>query len=215
MEENLVVHRGFLYAAPMLVLGVTGGIGMGKSMSAELLRRRNVPVVDTDVIAREVVEPGEPALEEIVATLGKAALDPSGHLHRAEVARRVFSNPSLREKLEAILHPRIRERWLAQTLAWRSQGHRLAAVIIPLLFETHAEKECNATACVACSPQTQQSRLLARGWTPEQISQRLAAQWPTSKKVEGADFLIWTESCIDVHAAQLQRVLQALSEQVS
>ena len=187
---------------------------MGKSMSAELLRQGNVPIVDTDVIAREVVEPGEPALEEIVATFGKGALDPNGHLNRAEVARRVFSNPSLRAKLEGILHPRIRERWLAQTLTWRTQGHRLAAVIIPLLFETHAEKECDATVCVACSARTQQSRLLARGWTPEQISQRLAAQWPTPKKVEAADFLIWTESSVDVHAAQLQRVLQALSQEV-
>jgi len=195
----------------MLVLGVTGGIGMGKSMSADLLRQRNIPVVDTDVIAREAVDPGEPALEEVVATFGKEVLDANGRLNRAEVARRVFSNPPLREKLEVILHPRIRERWLAQILAWRTQGHRLAAVIIPLLFETHAEQECNATICVACSPQTQQNRLLARGWTPEQISQRLAAQWPTQKKIEAADFLIWTDSVVGVHAAQLDRVLRGLA----
>jgi len=197
----------------MLVLGITGGIGMGKSMSAELLRQRNIPVVDTDVIAREVVEPGEPALEEAVATFGKEVLDANGRLNRAEVARRVFSNPPLREKLEAILHPRIRERWLAQIMAWRTQGHRMAAVIIPLLFETHAEQECNATICVACSPKTQQSRLLARGWTPEQISQRLAAQWPTAQKIEAADFLIWTESSVEIHAGQLNRVLQTLFQQ--
>ena len=195
----------------MLVLGVTGGIGMGKSMSADLLRQRNIPVVDTDVIAREAVDPGEPALEEVVATFGKEVLDANGRLNRAQVARRVFGKPPLREKLEVILHPRIRERWLAQILAWRTQGHRLAAVIIPLLFETHAEQECNATICVACSPQTQQNRLLARGWTPEQISQRLAAQWPTQKKIEAADFLIWTDSVVGVHAAQLDRVLRGLA----
>jgi dephospho-CoA kinase len=133
----------------MLVLGITGGIGMGKSMSADLLRQRNIPVVDTDVLAREVVEPDEPALEEVVAAFGKEVLDATGHLNRAEVARQVFSKPALREKLEAILHPRIRDRWLAQVLAWRTQGQRLSAVIIPLLFETHAEKECDATVCVA------------------------------------------------------------------
>ena len=192
----------------MIVLGITGGIGMGKSTSGDLLRQRNIPVIDTDVVAREVVEPGEPALDEVLSAFGHDVLDPSGRLNRAAVAQRVFSNPALREKLEAILHPRIRDRWLAQILAWRTQGHRLAAVIIPLLFETHAEKECNFTAAVACSPQSQQTRLLARGWTPEQISQRLAAQWPTAKKVEAADFLIWTESSLDVHAAQLARVLQ-------
>ena len=191
----------------MVVLGITGGIGMGKSTTGELLRQRNVPVVDTDIIAREIVEPGEPALNEVVATFGKNVLDAGGRLNRAEVARRVFSNPSLREKLEAILHPRIRERWLAQILAWRTQGHRLAAVIIPLLFETNAQSECNLTICTACSAEAQRKRLLARGWNAEQIEQRIAAQWPTAKKMEAADFLIWTESSLDIHGAQLDRIL--------
>ena len=194
----------------MVVLGITGGIGMGKSACADLLRQRNIPVVDTDVLAREVVEPGEPALEEIVSTFGRDVLDPSGRLNRGELARRVFGDPPLRERLEAILHPRIRERWQAQILAWRTQGHRLAAVIIPLLFETKADKELDFTVAVACSVESQHARLLARGWTPEQIAQRLAAQWPTAKKIEAADFLIWTESSLDVHSAQLDRVLQAV-----
>src|SRR5688572_28334608 len=116
----------------MKVLGITGGIGMGKSTSGELLRKRGIPVVDTDVLAREVVEPGEPALEEVVAVFGREALDANGRLNRGEVARRVFADPTLREKLEAILHPRIRERWLAQIQSWRAEGHAVAAVIIPL-----------------------------------------------------------------------------------
>lgn len=194
----------------MIVLGITGGIGMGKSASGDLLRQRNIPVVDTDVLAREVVEPGEPALTEIISTFGREVLDDSGRLNRGEVARRVFGNPPLREKLEAILHPRIRERWQAQILAWRTQGHRLAAVIIPLLFETQAEKELAYTVAVACSAKSQHTRLLARSWTADQIAQRLAAQWPTAKKIEAADFLIWTESSLDVHAAQLDRILQAV-----
>ncbi|HKQ39442.1 MAG TPA: dephospho-CoA kinase, partial [Verrucomicrobiae bacterium] len=125
----------------MVVLGITGGIGMGKSTSGELLRQRNVPVVDTDLLAREVVEPGEPALAEITSAFGNDVLDAAGRLNRAEIARRVFSNPPLRERLEAILHPRIRERWQAQILAWRTQGHHLAAVLIPLLFETGGDQE--------------------------------------------------------------------------
>jgi dephospho-CoA kinase len=176
-----------------------------------LLRERNVPVVDTDVLAREVVEPGEPALEEIAAAFGHEVLDSTGRLNRAEVARQVFANPPLREKLESILHPRIRERWLAQVLAWRTQGHRRAAVIIPLLFETNAQEECDFAVAVACSAQSQQKRLAARGWTPEQIHQRVAAQWPTAKKIEAADFLVWTEGPMEVHAAQLERILEAVS----
>jgi len=193
----------------VIVLGITGGIGMGKSTSGDLLRQRNIPVIDTDVLAREVVEPGEPALAEIVSAFGRDVLDASGRLNRGEVARRVFGNPSLREELEAILHPPIRERWLAQMLAWHTQGHRVAVVIIPLLFETHAEKECDFTAAVACSAKSQHARLLARGWTAEQISQRLAAQWPAAKKIDAADFLVWTESSVEVHAAQLERILQS------
>jgi dephospho-CoA kinase len=184
---------------------------MGKSTSGELLRQRNIPVVDTDVLAREVVEPGEAALDQIVTLLGHDVLDETGRLNRAEVARRVFSDPRLREKLEGILHPRIRERWLAQILAWRTQGHRCAAVLIPLLFETNAQEECDFTVAVACSAQSQQIRLRTRGWTPQQISQRLAAQWPTAKKIEGADFLVWTESSMEVHAAQLEWILQMTS----
>lgn len=192
----------------MIVLGITGGIGMGKSTTGELLRQRHVPAVDTDALAREVVEPGEEALEEIVASFGREVLDANGRLNRGELAQRVFTDAAHREQLEAILHPRIRERWLAQVLAWRTQGHRLGAVVIPLLFETNAEKECDYTICVACSGETQQKRLLARGWTAEQISQRLAAQWPIAKKTEAADFLIWTESSLEIHAAQLDRILE-------
>lgn len=194
----------------MILLGVTGGIGMGKSTSADLLRQRNIPVVDTDVLAREVVEPGEPALAEIATAFGPQVLEASGRLNREELARRVFTDSPLRHKLEAILHPRIRERWQAQILAWRTQGRRLAAVIIPLLFETKGEKECDFTLAVACAAPTQHTRLLARGWTPDQIAQRLAAQWPATKKIEAADFLIWTESSLAVHSAQLDRVLQTV-----
>lgn len=194
----------------MKVLGLTGGIGMGKSTSGDLLRKRGIPVVDTDILAREVVEPGEPALDEVIAAFGDEVLDASGRLNRAEVARRVFSDPPLREKLEAILHPRIRERWLSQIQSWRAEGHAVAGVIIPLLFETNAQSQCDATLCVACSSQAQQTRLLARGWTSEQITQRLAAQWPISKKIEASDFLIWTESSLEVHAAQLDCVLNTV-----
>src|SRR5262245_46377971 len=133
---------------------------MGKSATGEILRRRSVPVVDTDVLAREVVERGQPALDQIISVFGSDILDGEGRLNRGEVARRVFGNPPLREKLEATLHPPIRERWRTQMDSWRGQGHPVAAVIIPLLFEIRAEKECDFTVCVACLPQTQQKRLL-------------------------------------------------------
>ncbi len=194
----------------MKVLGLTGGIGMGKSTSAGLFRARGVPVVDTDDLARQIVEPGRPALAEVVAAFGPQITEPDGRLRRDELARRVFADSAALHRLEAILHPRIRELWRAQAEAWRSQGRPLAVVVIPLLFETKAEAELDATICVACSAATQQERLRARGWTPEQIKQRLQAQLPTEQKIARADYLIWTEAGLDVHGAQIDRILGIL-----
>src|SRR5688572_13172046 len=125
----------------MILLGLTGGVGMGKSTSASLLKQRGVAVVDTDDLAREVVEPGQPALKEIEATFGKHVIGSDGALRRDELAKIVFTDDAGRQKLEAILHPRIRELWLKQVEAWRAESKPIGAVIIPLLFETAAEKE--------------------------------------------------------------------------
>jgi len=192
----------------MKVLGLTGGIGMGKSTSAQLLRARGVPVVDTDELARQVVQPGQPALAQVLAAFGPQIAGPDGQLRRDELARRVFADPAARRRLEAILHPPIRALWRAQIEAWRAEGRPLAVVVIPLLFETKAEAELDVTVCVACSAATQQQRLRARGWTPEQIEQRLDAQWPVETKTARADYLVWTEADLDVHAAQLERILR-------
>jgi dephospho-CoA kinase len=195
----------------MRVLGLTGGIGMGKSTCARLLAQRGVPVVDTDDLARQVVEPGQPALAEVLAAFGSEFADPNGRLRRDQLARLVFADPTARKRLENILHPAIRARWRAQVEAWRADGHPLAAVVIPLLFETGAEAELDVSVCVACSAATQHERLLNRGWSPEQIEQRIQAQWPTEKKIAAADYIIWTEAGLDVHAAQVDRILAGLS----
>ncbi len=195
----------------MKVLGLTGGIGMGKSTSAQLFRSRGVSVVDTDDLARQVVEPGQPALAEVLAAFGHQLAGPDGQLRRDELARRVFADATARKRLEAILHPRIRALWRAQLVAWQAGGRPLALVVIPLLFETEADAEVDGTICVACSTATQHLRLRARGWSPEQIEQRLQAQWPVETKMARADYLIWTEAEVDVHAAQVDKILSLLT----
>ena len=194
----------------MQVLGLTGGIGMGKSACADLLRARSIPVIDTDELARQVVEPGQPALAEIRRAFGPEIIDPQGRLCRDELAKRVFAEPAARRRLEAILHPRIRELWRAQVERWRAEGRPLAVVVIPLLFETGAERELDRTICVVCSTGTQHARLRARGWSEQQIHDRIAAQWPVEKKLALADYVIWTEGSLEVHAAQLERILAIL-----
>lgn len=194
----------------MKVCGLTGGVGMGKSTAAEFLRARGAQVVDTDELARQLVQPGQPTLAEIQAEFGKKVIAPDGRLRRDELARIVFADAAARKKLETILHPRIRECWLAQIETWRRENRALAVVVIPLLFETQAESHFNKIICVACSAPTQRQRLLSRGWTPEQIKQRLAAQWPVEQKISRADFVVWTDGALDAHAQQLERIFVKL-----
>ena len=194
----------------MKLLGLTGGIGMGKSTAAEFLRTRGAQIVDTDELARQLVQPGQPALTEIQTEFGKKVIAPDGQLRREELAEIIFADAAARKKLETILHPRIRERWLAQVEIWRRENRALAIVVIPLLFETRAESHFNKIICVACSAPTQRQRLLSRGWTPNQIKQRLAAQWPVEQKISRADFVVWTDGAPDVQASQLERIFVKL-----
>jgi dephospho-CoA kinase len=192
----------------MKTLGLTGGVGMGKSTAAEILRARAVPVVDTDELARQLVQPGEPALAEIQNAFGQKIIASDGCLRRDELARIIFADPVAREKLEAILHPRIRAAWLAQVETWCGENRPLAVVVIPLLFETKAETFFDKVLCVACSATSQHQRLRARGWNEEQIRQRIAAQWPVETKIARADFVVWTEGLPDVHRQQLGQILK-------
>ena len=177
----------------MKVCGLTGGVGMGKSTAARYFSQSGARVVDTDELARRLVQPGEPVLAEIQAEFGKAVIAPDGLLRRDELARIVFADATKRRKLEAILHPRIRKDWLAQIETWRKENCPLAVVVIPLLFETRAESHFDKIICAACSAAAQRERLLARGWTTEQINQRIAAQMPVEQKIARSDFVVWTD----------------------
>ena len=191
----------------MKLFGITGGAGMGKSTAGQLLRQRGVEVADTDEIARQLTEPGQPALQEIGQRFGPLVLSPDGRLNRAELARVVFADAGARADLEAILHPRIRAAWEAEAEGWRAAGRGRGAILIPLLFETGAAPRFDAVVCVACSEASQWQRLRQRGWTDGQIRQRLAAQWPVEKKIAHSDFVVWTDTTLEAHAAQWERVV--------
>ncbi len=193
----------------MQLIGLTGGIGMGKTTAVELLSGRNLPVVDTDVLAREVVEPGRPAAAEIRNAFGDGVFGSDGQLLRQELARVVFADPVKRRQLEAIVHPRIRAAWQAETENWRASGYAVGVVVIPLLFETNAGGLFDRTICVACTVASQRIRLRARGWDDQEINRRNAAQWPVPKKMEAADRVIWTEGEVELIAAQFDRILTA------
>jgi dephospho-CoA kinase len=184
---------------------------MGKSTAAGLLQQQGRVVLDTDFIARQLVEPGQPALAEIAAVFGPSVILPDGGLDRTEMSRRVFALPAERAKLEAILHPKIRQIWEAEVRKWRASGCACGAVIIPLLYETGAESLFDAIIGVACSSASQFERLRQRGWSRAHIKQRLQAQWPVEEKIARADFVIWTDTTLEAHAAQLERVTQKMT----
>ena len=194
----------------MKVCGLTGGVGMGKSTTAGFLLQRSIRVVDTDEIARELVQPGQPAFAEIQGVFGNKIVSADGKLRRDELAKIVFADAAARKKLEDILHPKIREHWQAQIVDWKKENAPLAVIVIPLLFETQAQSHFDKIICVACSENSRRERLCARSWNDEQILQRIAAQMPVEEKIARSHYVIWTEGDLANHSAQLDRILSTL-----
>ena len=174
----------------MRVLGLTGGIGSGKTMVGAMFTELGAELIDADQMAREVVEPGQPALDEIVTSFGRDILLPDGRLDRRTLAGIVFADASARARLNAITHPRIRERMDAAIAARRDRAGVLI-VDIPLLFENLRTGVVEKVIVVWVDPQTQMRRLIERGGlTEEEAHQRIAAQMPLDEKRRLADYVI-------------------------
>lgn len=191
----------------MIRIGITGGVGTGKSACARLLGESGVPVVDTDALARQFTAPGQPALAAVFDRFGSGVRAAHGELDRAALARQVFADAPARHDLEAILHPLIHRAWQAELERLAAAGERVAAVVIPLLFETGVESRFDAVWCVACPEREQLARLAARGWSEEDARRRIAAQWPVAEKIRRASRVIWTDGTLDAHRAQVRRLL--------
>ena len=194
----------------MIRLGLTGGVGMGKSTASHFLYDLGFKVADTDDIARTLVEPGKPALEDIVKVFGKEVLQENGALNRGKTAELVFSDDSKRLKLEDILHPLIRETWEIRLNEWSAQNEKLGVVVIPLLYETECEKYFDKVVCIACSKDIQRQRLRQRGWSDLEIDQRIKAQLLIGEKMSRADYVVWTNGSIDSHANQWKELISYL-----
>jgi dephospho-CoA kinase len=143
----------------VLVVGVTGGIGSGKTAVSDAFARRGIPVIDTDLLARELVASGQPALREIVEAFGPDVLQTDGQLDRAALRQRVFADPAAREQLEAILHPRIQS-LAAERLARCKADY--AVVVVPLLIETGGYPFIDRTLVIEADEHTRIARVQAR-----------------------------------------------------
>jgi dephospho-CoA kinase len=157
-------------------IGLTGPIGCGKSTVAGWLAARGVAVVDADELAREVTEPGQPALESVVRRFGPAVRREDGSLDRQRLAEIVFADPAELAALEAIVHPAVRPRILAAIEAAESRGARAVAVEAIRLVEGGLAELCDEVWLVVCEPAEQLARLAARGMDAADAERRIAAQ---------------------------------------
>jgi dephospho-CoA kinase len=193
----------------MKTVGLTGGIATGKSSVTQRLRDRGIPVVDADVVARQVVEPGTPGLAAIVDAFGPDVLDADGRLDRAAMRQRIIDDPGARKTLEGITHPRIFEAMAAALRAHAEAGAPLAVVDAALMVETGSYRMYDALVVVSCSEATQLERLQARdGMSEERARALIATQLPLSEKRAVADHVIDNDGTL----ADLDRAVDALVE---
>ncbi|MEO8292672.1 MAG: dephospho-CoA kinase [Actinomycetota bacterium] len=176
----------------MLLVGLTGGIGSGKSTVARLLAARGAVILDADALARDALAKGTDGFDQVVALFGPEVVAPSGDLDRAAVAARVFADDRRRAELEAIVHPEVRRR-IAERVAREAAGDRVVVIDSPLLVETGAHQGLPLVVVVAASEPTRIARLVARGMDEADARARLAAQIPERERAAAADVLLDNE----------------------
>ena len=194
----------------IVVMGVTGS---GKTTVANLFAAHGVPVIDTDVIAREVVEPGQPALDAVVDAFGASVLGPDGRLDRPRLRERIFADPSARRRLESILHPAIRREMERQS---RAAGGPYQVLVIPLLVEGGERDHVDRVLVVDVPRDTQIERLVRRdGTSREQAEAALRAQASREARLAFADDVIENTGdvvALEVHVDRLHRRYLGLAD---
>lgn len=188
----------------MLVIGLTGGIGSGKTLATDHFQRLGITVVDADVCARVVVAPGQPALAEIAAAFGADMLQPDGQLDRAALRRLVFADPAQRQRLEAITHPRIAEEIRRQLAASTSP---YTILVSPLLFESGQHRFAQRTVLIDAPESLQRQRAATRDQVSEQqIEAIMAAQLGREERRARADDVILNEGHIELLHARVEKL---------
>jgi dephospho-CoA kinase len=187
----------------VLRIGLTGGIGSGKSTVSALLAARGAVIVDADRIAREVVEPGTPGLARVVEAFGEDVLTPDGSLDRAALAAVVFADPEARRRLDGIVHPLVRAR--ATELAAAAPQDAVVVNDVPLLAETGQAASYDLVLVVEADPATRVSRLVQRGLTAEDARARMAAQATDDRRRAVADVVLDNSGTPAALAEQVDR----------
>lgn len=203
-----------LASVAMKRVGLTGGIGSGKSTVARMLAKKGAPVIDADQIAREIVAPGQPALEELAKEFGTEILQPDGTLNRAALAERAFATPEATARLNAITHPRIEQRTAQLFDEAQAQGYPFAVWDMPLLVDNGHHENMDFVIVVDVDPETRVRRLVKfRGLDEADARRRIAAQVPDHVRIAAADFVVdnnGDEQALTPQVARLWKLLEEL-----
>ncbi len=197
----------------MLRVGLTGGIGSGKSAVSALLAEHGAVVIDSDVLAREVVAAGTPALAEIISSFGTEVVTAAGELDRAAMARRVFGDDAARQRLEAIIHPRVRAR--AAEIEREAAADAVVVHDVPLLVETGQADSFDVVVVVDTAPEVQVERLVEhRSMTPAEARARMAAQVDREQRLAAADLVLSNDGSLTQLRAAVDQVWEDLISRV-
>ncbi len=191
----------------MLRIGLTGGLGSGKSTVAEMLRESGVPIVEADAVAHEMIRRGGPAYAEIVSIFGTGILLPGGEIDRKKLADAAFLSQEKLARLDGIVHPHVLERigrWLGER---EREGAAVAVVEAPLLVETGYHRRLDRLVVVWCRPEQQAERLRLRGMSQEDAERRAAVQMPLEEKKRLADDTIDNSGALDETRRQVARLV--------
>ncbi|MCA0252664.1 MAG: dephospho-CoA kinase [Actinobacteria bacterium] len=198
----------------MLRVGLTGGIGSGKSAVADLLADHGAVIVDADLLARQAVEPGTPGLARIVEAFGPGVLTSDGRLDRATLGEIVFSDAGARARLNAIVHPEVRR--LAAAADEAAGDQEVVVHVIPLLVETGQQDRFDLMVVVDVDPQTQLERILARDrLTPDQAAARINAQATRESRLAAADVVLDNSGSLSHLTAQVDQLWRRLRPSAS
>lgn len=191
-----------------MIIGLTGSIASGKSTVSKMLKNAGYPIIDADLVARQVVEPGSETLAQIAQAFGPDVIQADGTMDRAKVGEIIFNDPASRKILNELIHPAIRQEMLQQRHDFLAQGYKTIIMDIPLLFESRLQHLVDKILVVSVTEENQFSRLVERnGFSEKEARARISSQLPMSVKEDGADAVIYNNGTLDETKWQLNRIL--------
>lgn len=182
----------------MLKIGLTGGIGSGKTAVSKRFEALGAPVIDTDLLAREVVEPGEPALDRLVRLFGREILREDGRLDRERLRRTVFADPAARREVEAILHPAIRRRLRARLVELERTETPYCVIVVPLLVETDFQEMVDRVLVIEAARERRVRWVMTRtGMQKAEVEQIMDAQAAPEERLRAAHDVVHNDGTLD------------------